>query len=60
MQLLDNGVHDNTKVVIGGRCQKREQQYQNNHPQDRKPNACIFGATVLKIPEIEDKENTYK
>ena len=60
MQLLDNGVHDNAKVVIGCRCQKREQKNQNNHPKDREPNASISGATVLKISEIEDKENTYK
>lgn len=60
VELFNDGVHDKAKVVICCRCQKREQQHQNDYPEDREPDTGAFRTTILKISTIGEKENTNK
>lgn len=54
VELLHNGVHDNTEVTVCSRCKEDEKENQNEHPQKREPLLCRGGAAVLEIPRSED------
>ena len=53
MQLIDDGFHNNTEIIIGGSCKQRQEKNHNKYPQHRKPRSSSRSTTVLEVSSCE-------